>query len=81
MDDDVRGAGAFHDVAGPGALLWRAGPSKKRAVRAGAMSRHSRAGHHSLVGSRLLPRFFARVSLYRRIKVCVSARSRRATER
>ena len=35
MDDDVRGAGAFHDVARPGALLWWAGPGKKRAVRAG----------------------------------------------
>ena len=28
MDDDVRRAGAFHDVAGPGALLWRAGSAK-----------------------------------------------------
>ena len=81
MDDDLRGAGAFHDVAWPGPVLWRAGPSKKRAVRASAMSRHRWAGHHSLVGSRLLPRFFARVSLYRRIKVCVFAGSRRATER
>jgi hypothetical protein len=80
MDDDVRRAGAFHDVARPGALLRRARPGKKRAVRAGAMSRHSWTGHHSLVGSRLLPRFFARVSLDRRIKVCVSARGRRATE-
>ena len=29
MDDDVRRTGAFYDIAGPGALLWRAGPGKK----------------------------------------------------
>src|SRR5881392_688160 len=63
MDDDVRRIGAFHDIARPGALLRRARPGKKRAVCAGAMPRHSWAGHDSVVGSRLLPRFFARVSL------------------
>ena len=49
----------------PGLALFYGGlgPGKKRAVRAGAMSRHSRAGHHSLVGGGLLPRFFARMSL------------------
>ncbi len=49
MDDDVRRIGAFHDVARPGALLRRPRPRKKRPVRAGAMSRHRWAGHHSLV--------------------------------
>src|SRR5215510_6390323 len=80
MDDDMRRAGAFYDVARPGALLWRAGASKKRAVGAGTMSRHSRVGHHTLVGVGLLPRLFARVSVYRRIKICISARGRSATE-
>ena len=50
MDDDVRGAGAFHDIARAGAFLWGLGPGKKRAVRAGAMSRHSGARYHPLVG-------------------------------
>ncbi len=81
MDDDVRRAGAFYDVARLGALLWRASPRKKRAVGAGAMSRHSRTGHHTLVGGGLFARFFARVSLYRRIQVYISARRRFATER
>src|SRR5262249_5636688 len=80
MDDDMRSAGAFYDVARPGALLWRAGASKKRAVGAGAMSRHSRGGHNTLVGRGGLPRFFGRVSLYWGTKVCISARGRCATE-
>src|SRR5947199_10838299 len=80
MDDDVRRAGAVYDVARPGALLRRARASKKCAVRAGAMSRHSWAGHHTLVGCRLLPRFFARVSLYRGFKVFIFARRRFVSE-
>jgi hypothetical protein len=40
----------------------------------GAMPRHCRAGHDSLVGSGLFPRVFARISFHRRFKVCVSER-------
>src|SRR5215471_3363645 len=80
MDDDMCRVGAFYEIARPGAFLWRAGASKKRAVGPGSMSRHSRSGHHTLVGGGLLAGFFERVSLYRRIKVCISARGRCATK-
>src|SRR5262252_5869462 len=80
MVDDVRGAGAFHDLARLGALLWRLGPSKKCAFRAGAVPWDRRTGYYPLVGDRLLPRFFARMSLSRRTKICVSARRRCATK-
>src|SRR5437762_14266407 len=76
MDDDMRGARAFHDFARPGAFLWRPGARKERPFRTSAMPGHRRAGHDRLVGGRIFARIFARLSVYRWIKVRVSARSR-----
>ena len=76
MDDDMRGARAFHDFARPGAFLWRPGSRKERPFRTSAMPGHRRAGHDRLVGGRIFARIFAQLSVYRWIKVRVSARSR-----
>src|SRR5436190_8403997 len=60
MDDDMRGARAFHDFARPGAFLWRPGARKERPFRTGAMPGHCRAGHDRLVGGSIFTRIFAR---------------------
>ena len=81
MDDDMRGARAFHDFARPGAFLWRPGSRKERPFRTSAMPGHRRAGHDRLVGGRKFTRIFARLSIYRWTEVCVSAGSRCVAER
>src|SRR2546423_2262631 len=80
MDDDVRHVGAFHDLAGPGAFLWRSGAREKRALRPGAMPRDCRLGHGTVVGSRVFTRVFGWLSIHWRIEVCVSAWGRFAAE-
>ena len=66
----------------PGLDLFYGGlcPREKCPFCSSAMPRHRWAGHHSLVGSGLFARVFARISFHRRIKVCVSERGRCATE-
>ncbi len=81
LDDDRVGAGAVHDAARAGAVLRRPGAAKERAVGPGAMSRHCRAGHDSLVGGRLLLVFARGSPFIGGLQVRVSSRSRCPAER
>jgi len=49
LADDLRRAGVVHDLAWPGALLWRPGAQEERALRDGTMHVHHRNGHDPLV--------------------------------
>src|SRR6266436_7809815 len=80
MDDDVRCARAFHDLAGAGAFLWRPRPREECSLCARAMSRDCGPSDDPLVGGRLFSRFFTWVALHRRIQICISPWSRCATE-
>ena len=50
LDDDLRGAGALHDPARPGAVLRRPRAPQERPLRHGAVPRLRRPGHHPVVG-------------------------------
>ncbi len=50
LDTDLHRAGAVHDDAGPGTVLWRAGAQQERAVGADAVLRHHLPGVDPLAG-------------------------------
>src|SRR5579859_2413230 len=55
MAADQFGAGAAHDRAGTGALLWRAGAAEKRSRHHDAELRHDGPGHGAVGDYRLQP--------------------------